>query len=203
MTVGIMQPYFLPYIGYWQLIKAVDKYIIYDDVNFINKSWINRNNILLNGNKHQINLLLSEASQNKLINQIDIQPNQSKLIKTIEAAYKKTPMFEKVFPLYVDIMNYPSKNLAAYLGNSIIEISKYLSIDTEIVYSSAIEKDITLKAEDKIINICKQIGANKYLNTIAGEDLYTKANFDAQNIELFFLDAKIEPYKQFKNEFVP
>jgi len=83
MKVGIMQPYFLPYIGYWQLIKAVDKYVIYDDVNFIKGGWINRNNILVNGNKFMFNLILDGASSNKLINEISVQPKQDKLLKTI------------------------------------------------------------------------------------------------------------------------
>ena len=203
MKLGIMQPYFLPYIGYWQLINAVDKYVIYDDVNFINKSWINRNNILLNGNKHQINLLLTEASQNKLINQVAIQDNQTKLIRTIEMNYKKAPMFQQVFPLFLHIMEYPDKNLAKFIGNSIVEISKYLSIETEFIYSSTLDKDNTLRAQDKILNICKLLNANKYINAIGGADLYSKDDFNKVGIELSFLETKIEPYKQFKNEFVP
>ena len=166
MKLGIMQPYFLPYIGYWQLINAVDKYVIYDDVNFINKSWINRNSILLNGNKHQINLLLTEASQNKLINQVAIQDNQTKLIRTIELNYKKAPMFQQVFPLFLHIMEYPDKNLAKFIGNSIVEISKYLSIETEFIYSSTLDKDNNLRAQDKVLDICKLLNANKYINAI-------------------------------------
>lgn len=203
MKLGIMQPYFLPYLGYWQLINAVDKYVIYDDVNFINKSWINRNNILLNGNKHQINLLLTEASQNKLINQVAIQDNQTKLIRTIEMNYKKAPMFQQVFPLFLHIMEHSDKNLAKFIGNSIVEISKYLSIETEFIYSSTIDKDNTLRAQDKILNICKLLNANKYVNAIGGADLYSKDDFNKVGIELSFLETKIEPYKQFKNEFVP
>lgn len=203
MKLGIMQPYFLPYIGYWQLINAVDKYVIYDDVNFINKSWINRNNILLNGDKHQINLLLTEASQNKLINQVAIQDNQTKLIRTIELNYKKAPMFLQVFPLFLHIMEYPDKNLAKFIGNSIVEIARYLSIETEFIYSSTLDKDNTLRAQDKILNICKLLNANKYINAIGGADLYSKDDFNKVGIELSFLETKIEPYKQFKNEFVP
>ena len=203
MKLGIMQPYFLPYIGYWQLINAVDKYVIYDDVNFINKSWINRNSILLNGNKHQINLLLTEASQNKLINQVAIQDNQTKLIRTIELNYKKAPMFLQVFPLFLHIMEYPDKNLAKFIGNSIVEIARYLSIETEFIYSSTLDKDNTLRAQDKILNICKLLNANKYINAIGGADLYSKDDFNKVGIELSFLETKIEPYKQFKNEFVP
>lgn len=203
MKVGIMQPYFLPYIGYWQLIKAVDKYVIYDDVQFIKGGWINRNYTLLNGQKHLINLLLYAASPNKLINEIYVQENQSKLIKTIDATYKKAPMYDKVFPLFVEIMEFRDKNLSSYLGNSIIKIVKYLSIDTEIVYSSGIEKNKDLKSQEKVLHICNLLGADKYINAIGGADLYSKNDFNKAGIELSFLETKIEPYKQFKNEFVP
>ncbi len=203
MRLGIMQPYFLPYIGYWQLINAADKYVIYDDVQFIKGGWINRNNILLNGRKHLINLLLSGASTNKLINEINVQENQNKLIKTIELTYKKALMFDKVFPLFIKIMEYEDKNLARYIGNSIVELSKYLSIETEFIYSSTLEKDNNLKAQDKVIHICKLLNANQYINAIGGAELYSKETFSNNGIELSFLEAEIVPYKQFNYEYVP
>lgn len=203
MKLGIMQPYFLPYIGYWQLINAVDKYVIYDDVQFIKGGWINRNNILINGQKQLFNLLLSGASPNKLINEIIVQDNQTKLIRTIELNYKKAPMFQQVFPLFLHIMEHSDKNLAKFIGNSIVEISKYLSIETEFIYSSTLDKDNNLRAQDKVLDICKMLNANKYINAIGGADLYTKDDFNKVGIELSFLETKIEPYKQFKNEFVP
>ena len=203
MKLGIMQPYFLPYIGYWQLINAVDKYVIYDDVQFIKGGWINRNNILINGQKQLFNLILSGASPNILINEITVQDNQTKLIRTIELNYKKAPMYQQVFPLFLHIMEHSDKNLAKFIGNSIVEISKYLSIETEFIYSSTLDKDNTLRAQDKILNICKLLNANKYINAIGGADLYSKDDFNKVGIELSFLETKIEPYKQFKNEFVP
>lgn len=203
MKIGIMQPYFMPYIGYWQLIKAVDKYVIYDDVNFIKGGWINRNNILINGQKQLFNLLLSGASPNKLINEIAVEDNQTKLIRTIELNYKKAPMFQQVFPLFLHIMEHSDKNLAKFIGNSIVEISKYLSIETEFIYSSTLDKDNTLRAQDKVLDICKLLDANKYINAIGGKDLYSKESFLNSGIQLSFLETKIEPYKQFKNEFVP
>ena len=91
MKLGIMQPYFLPYIGYWQLLNAVDQYVIYDDVNFINRGWINRNRILINGKPAYFNLPVLGASQNKLIREIKVNPDKKlmdKNLKTIELAYK-------------------------------------------------------------------------------------------------------------------
>jgi len=104
MKLAIMQPYFLPYIGYFQLINAVDKYVIYDDVNFIKGGWINRNKILLNGAELRINLPIEGASSFKKINEINVGKNRDKLILTVNQAYKKAPYYNDVFPLLLDIM---------------------------------------------------------------------------------------------------
>ena len=202
MKLGIMQPYFLPYIGYFQLIKAVDKYVVYDDVNYINKGWINRNNILLNGQKHLFTLSLLGVSQNKLINEILVEQNQSKLLKTLETAYKKAPHFENVFPVVKNIFDYENKNLAKFVGNSIIQIADYLNIKTEFIYSSEIKKDNALKGQEKILYLCKILGTSNYINAIGGQELYDKEIFTQNNIELNFLKTEIVEYKQFKNDFV-
>jgi len=198
-----MQPYFLPYIGYFQLIKAVDKYVIYDDVNYINKGWVNRNNILLNGQKYLFTLSLLGASQNKLINEILVEQNQSKLLKTLENAYKKAPYFENVFPVIQNIFDYDDKNLAKFVGNSIMQIADYLNIKTEFIYSSEINKDNALKGQEKILYICKILNATNYINAIGGQELYDREIFKQNHIELNFLQTEIVDYKQLKNEFVP
>jgi len=203
MKIGIMQPYFMPYIGYFQLINTVDKYVIYDDVQYIKGGWVNRNNILLNEKRHLINLLLSGASPNKTINSIDIQQTQTKLIKTIENAYKKAPLFSKVFEVFMKIFEFKDQNLAAFLGNSIVELCNYMSIKTEIIFSSVIEKDYELKGKDKVIYICEFLDADHYINAIGGRTLYDKEDFNNHNIKLQFLETEITPYPQFKNEFVP
>jgi hypothetical protein len=203
MTIAIMQPYFFPYIGYWQLINAVDTFVIYDDVNFIKKGYINRNSILVGGKSQKFTLELIGASQNKLINEIAVGNNSKKLLKTIEMSYKKAPYFESVFPLIESILNNEEKNLAKYLGYSLKKISNYLKIDTNIIYSSDIEKDNSLKAQDKILDICDILQADKYINAIGGQELYNKDDFKSKDIELNFLDTDLIEYKQLKNEFVP
>jgi len=176
-----MQPYFLPYIGYFQLIKAVDKYVIYDDVNFIKRGWINRNNILLDGQSFLFSLNLLKSSQNKLINEIFVSENQTKRLKTIRTAYQKAPYFSSIFPIVEKIFAYDDKNLARFVGNSIIQIANYLQFDTEFIYSSDIkEMNHSLKGQDKILNICEVLGATEYLNAIGGMNLYDKNEFNAK-----------------------
>ncbi|MDR3258494.1 MAG: WbqC family protein [Fusobacteriaceae bacterium] len=199
-----MQPYFLPYIGYFQLIKAVDKYIIYDDVQFIKGGWINRNRILLNGADFLFNLILLGASSNKLINEIWVAENQIKLLKTLELAYKKAPFFADIFPIIDSIINYENKNLAKFIGNSLIQIAEYLNFDTQFIYSSDIkEKNCLLKAQEKVINICYVLNASEYINAIGGMDLYDKRNFERNNIKLSFLKSSPIEYEQFENQFIP
>lgn len=203
MTVAIMQPYLFPYIGYWQLIYAVDTFVIFDDVNFIKKGYINRNSILVSGRSQQFTLELIGASQNKLINEIEVGSNIQKLLKTIEMSYKKAPYFSDVFPIIEDILNNKEKNLAEFIGYSLEKISNYLNIDTQFIYSSKIEKDNNLKAQDKILDICKKLGTTNYINAIGGQELYNKKKFQEQNMQLNFLKTELTEYKQFKSEFSP
>lgn len=206
MKLGIMQPYFFPYLGYWQLINAVDKFVIYDDVNYIKGGWINRNRILLNGSAHYINMYMNGASSNKKINEIDLEKNihmLNKNIKMLEAAYKDSPFFGKVFPLIKNVMyNLEANNIAEYIENIIREISIYLDISTEIIVSSNIKKNNYLKAQDKVIEICKILNADEYVNAIGGQSLYSKKAFSEEGIVLKFIKENDIVYKQYDNEFV-
>lgn len=198
-----MQPYLLPYIGYWQLIGAVETFVIFDDVNYINKGYINRNSILLNGQKQPFTLELSGASQNKLINEIAVGNNCSKLLKTIEMSYKKTPHFLSVFPIVENILMQDEKNLGKFIGYSLQKVSEHLGLDTKFIYSSDMAKDNGLRAQDKVLEICKLLGADQYINAVGGQELYSKEQFKKAQIDLNFLKVEIEEYKQFNNEFVP
>lgn len=204
MKVGIMQPYFIPYIGYWQLIAAVDRYVIYDDVNYIKGGWINRNRILLEGNPKYFNVQLIGASPNKNINEILVNDNlfvKKKALRMIEAAYKKAPFYEQVFPLIKNIIQCEERNLAIYIGNSLNIICEYLEIATEILYSSSLEKDCSLRGEEKVLAICKILEATEYYNAIGGQKLYSYLKFLNNGIALKFLKTNEIMYQQFSNEF--
>lgn len=205
MKIAIMQPYFFPYIGYWQLINAVDKYVIYDDVNYIKRGWISRNKILINGEARYICLSLQHASRDRLINETKLMEsgeNREVLLKTIQNFYKKAPFFKEVYPIVEKIILNDEKNLANYLSYSIKRICEYLNINTEILLSSSIKKNNNLRCEDKILEICTLLKANWYINAIGGHCLYSKENFDSAKIQLNFLVSQEIKYKQFKNEFI-
>lgn len=203
MIVAIMQPYFFPYIGYWQLLNCADTFVIYDDVNFIKQGYINRNSILVANKSQRITLEVIGASSNKVINKVQVGNNSKKLLKGIVQAYKKAPEFEKAFPLIQSILENPERNLAKYLGNLIEEISSYLEINTNIIYSSDIDKNNNLKAQDKVLDICQRLGASHYTNTVGGLKLYNKEDFKTKKLELNFIQSEFIEYKQFKNEFIP
>ncbi|AIY05662.1 hypothetical protein Plano_1697 [Planococcus sp. PAMC 21323] len=207
MKVGIMQPYFFPYIGYWQLIKAVDKYVIYDDVNYKKRGWINKNNILVNGEAKPISLRTLKVSQNKRINEIEIDHDmiyKKKLLKTIKEAYSKAPYFEDVFKFVEKIINQTESNLAMYLTNSIKEICAYLDIHTEIIRSSELVKNEHHRGQEKILEICDLLSADEYLNAAGGILLYSAQDFQARGIELEIINTNHISYQQRDaKEFVP
>lgn len=203
MKLGIMQPYFFPYIGYWQLIKAVDKYVVYDDVNYIKGGWINRNNFLINGQKKLFTIQLNGASSYKKINEIEIKDDFSSFKKMLQINYAKAPFYKDYQELVERITSFYSKNLGVFLFNSIKSIAEYLGFETEIILSSEIEKDDNLKGQEKVIHICKLLEADEYYNAIGGQELYNKQDFQENGIKLSFLKTNITPYKQLKNDFVP
>jgi hypothetical protein len=206
MKLAIMQPYLFPYIGYFQLINAVDKFVILDDVNYINRGWINRNRVLINGEPQLISVPLKEASQNKLINEIEIAIDQKwreKLLKTLQYNYKKAPFSHDVFPLVEKIILNKEQNISTFIFTSLIVINGYLEIKTFIEPSSAKYYTKHLKAEQKIINICIQEETTTYINPIGGTELYSKQLFKDHNIDLFFLKAKEIIYDQSCKNFIP
>lgn len=197
-----MQPYFLPYIGYFQLINAVDKYVVVDDVNYIKGGWINRNYFLVNNEKQLITVSLKSKSQNKLINEIEIADDLSNFIKTIRNTYSRAPFFTDSINLLEEITSFKDKQLANFIFNSLRILLDYLHIDTEIILSSNLQKDNSLRAQKRVIDICKIHNADTYINPIGGQGLYNKEDFKSENIDLHFLRTVSFEYPQLSNNFV-
>lgn len=203
MKLGIMQPYFMPYLGYWQLMAAVDTYVVYDDVNYIKGGWVARNNILLNGQKHMFTITLNGASPNKLFNEITIKDDFKKFSRLIESAYRKAPYYNDVVTLLEKIYKYEDKSLGAFMLNSFQVILDYLGLKTKLILSSSLNKDNNLRGKDKVKSICRLLDADTYYNAIGGQELYEKEEFKHSGIELLFLRSELSQYSQFNNDFVP
>lgn len=207
MTLAIMQPYFLPYIGYLQLMKAVDTFVLYDDVAYINRGWINRNRLLINGQEYLFTIPLKDASQNKPIREIQLADDpkwRSKLLKTIEQGYRKAPFFDTVMPLTERIINHQTDSIAELIRVSLDELTTFLGLTTRIVPSSALYQNSHLKGQERILAICLQEKASRYINPIGGMELYDKPTFTAAGITLNFLQSKRVEYPQRGHQpFVP
>ena len=169
-----MQPYFFPYAGYFQLAASVDKFVLFDDVNFINRGWINRNRILVSGKEYLFTAPLHDVSQNKLIKDIKILEELNwkvKLLKTIVQAYKKAPYFMDAYPIISQIINYDNLNLSEYIYHSLVKINEYLGIGCAFVPSSSVYNNQHIKGQDRILDICSKESATEYTNLPGGQEL--------------------------------
>ncbi len=207
MTIAVMQPYFLPYIGYWQLINAVDVFVVYDNIEFSKNGWFHRNNILCNGKKNMFSIPLKKASDYLDVRERYLADNAQKEIEKIVAKiqneYRKAPYYHNVIGLVRDVFMYEEANLFQFIFYSIKSICAYLEIETTLYISSRIAIDHNLKAVEKVIAINRALQSEIYFNPIGGQKLYDKAIFDAAGIKLRFLESLSKPYSQFENDFVP
>ena len=203
MRLAIMQPYFFPYIGYFQLINAVDNFVFYDDVNYIKNGWINRNRILINDKASYLTVSLNNASPNKLINEIEILDNRPKLGKTIQMAYRKAPFFDNAWPVVKNCLDFDSKRISEIAIFSIKAVSEYLELKTEFKISSLNYSETKgIDKAERLIEICKIENTSQYINLIGGKKLYAKEKFAANDIKLNFIKSHQIKYHQFGIEFV-
>ncbi len=222
MRLGIMQPYFFPYIGYFQLINAVDKFILYGKVNFIKKGYINRNSILNSDHRssYPINVPVKNQSSNKLIDQIEIDQGlqwRNHLLKVITNTYRRAPYFDQAYPIIEKVLFYNARSIHQFNSNAVIELSKFMGINTTITYNehyfltlenslnSIVNENLdVIKKTRRIFSFCEFERASHYINPIGGKELYERELFNAKGIKLNFLKTDVKSYKQFKPEsFVP
>ena len=202
-----MQPYFFPYIGYFQLINAVDEFVIYDNIEFTKKGWINRNRILVNGTDAYVSLPIKKDSDYLPVNERFLadtwEVERKKLLNRIKESYRKAPHFIETYTVLEKCIMYEDRNLFKFILHSVQTVMQYLKIDTKLVVSSSVPIDHQLKSQDKVTAICKERGADIYINPIGGLELYDKETFKKSNLELQFHKANNISYSQFNNEFIP
>ena len=205
MKLAIMQPYFLPYIGYFQLIAAVDQFIVYDNIKYTKKGWINRNRLLQNGTDTVFSIPLSKDSDALDIRERQIAADfrRDKLLKQIAEAYRKAPHFTQTFAFIESIVGDQERALFDFLHHALIQTCTHLGISTEIRISSTLPIDHTLKGQAKVIALCAAVGANTYINPPGGVDLYARDAFLEKGIELAFIRPLPLKYVQFDAPFVP
>ncbi|BCQ21995.1 WbqC family protein [Caballeronia sp. NK8] len=205
MKVAIMQPYFLPYIGYFQLIGAVDVFVVYDNIKYTKKGWFNRNRFLQNGGDAYFSIPLVNDSDSLDVVERAIAPSfdRLKLLNQMQGAYRRAPHFAQGFELLRECVEHEERNLFHFLHHSIRATASRLSLDTRIVVSSTLPIDHSLRAQDKVLAICGALGATTYINAIGGTALYSAPDFAERGIDLRFLKPRPLEYRQFDAPFVP
>lgn len=205
MKLGIMQPYFLPYIGYFQLLASVDLFIVYDNIKYTKKGWINRNRMLLNGTEAMFTLPLKKGSDSLDVMERELAADfdRTKLLNQFKGAYGRAPQFELTYAVLERIVRHEDANLFRYIHHSIVRLCEHLGINTEIKISSEIAIDHELKGQDKVLALCKAASSDTYINTIGGVELYAKDDFRILGIDLQFIKARPFEYAQFGAPFVP
>jgi len=205
MKLAIMQPYFFPYLGYFQLMREAETFVFYDDVTFIKGGWINRNTILSLNGPIRITLQVQGASSNKLINEVGLGTNRPALLKTITQAYAKAPFRDAVMPLVERCLDFEDDRLAPFLHHTLKETARFIGLETSFLVSSELEHTPGLAAQERVLDMCRRLKATHYINPIGGKDLYDKAAFRTNGLDLSFLECTPKPYAQFKRtpEFVP
>ena len=205
LKIGIMQPYFLPYIGYFSLINAVDKFVLADDLQYIRRGWVNRNKIKMQGHSQYITVPVKRAPIATQINKMElISPEGSAYVlkRTMEANYGCCPFFHEIKNLTFDLLG-PIANLSDLNVALIKRVCDYLKIRTPLHMSSKLNGDASLRREYRIQSICKTLGCTHYINPIGGINLYSKADFSKLGLTLSFLKMNDIVYPQGKDGFIP
>lgn len=203
-----MQPYVFPYIGYFQLIHAAGRFVVYDDVAFIKQGWISRNRILIHGQPSFFTIPVRHASSFVSIRDtlIDDGPQNrrwaEKLLRTFDNAYRRAPEYARIIPVIEGVLRQPATRVAEVALASVKAVAAYLDIRVEWVDTSAALAP-ELKGEERVIGICKELGATEYINAAGGRELYSADRFEKEHLRLRFLQPHPLEYPQFGAPFVP
>ncbi len=208
ISVAVMQPYFFPYLGYFQLVRAADRFILYDDAQFIKNGWVNRNRIQNSGRILYITVPVTSAGHRnriceKTISSQQWKKNSVKLLKSLELAYSKAPYFSIVRDLFAESISGEPELIQEILDKSFTLTCNYMGITTPAAKSSSLSTGSTLSGTEKLIDICRQLKADRYINAIGGRHLYQSETFSQAGIDLKFIKTERYSYAQGKGEFIP
>jgi hypothetical protein len=206
-TVGIMQPYLFPYLGYFQLIRECDVFVWLDDVQYIKRGWINKNRILLGGNAHEFVFSVRKGAQKLSINErwySESFPDEAgKLLKTLHMAYHKAPLYEPGRELITRLLSTDERNVSEFNCGTLEALCAHLGITPEFTRSSRISGVSGLRGEERIMGIVKALDGDRYVNAIGGTSLYSYDQFARAGLTLKFLKSGDGRYAQFGAAFVP
>jgi|MDTG01.1.fsa_nt_gb hypothetical protein len=207
MTIAIMQPTYLPWIGYFDLIKSADNFIFLDDVKFEYNSWHRRNKIISNIGKEQFISIPISSSRKFNIEKTVVNDEinwRNEHMKKITDSYKKSEYFNEVKNIFFSIIKDTSKNLLSDINVSIIKkISRALEFNTTFHLSSEIK--VQGKKSKKLLNILNYFNEEKYISPIGSKEYIEKEGLlEKEKIKIKYYNFKEKPYAQInnKNQFI-
>ena len=199
MKLGIMQPYFFPYIGYFQLVNAVDKWVVFDVVQFMRHQWVNRNRILHPESGSQYIIIPKKKhSRETLIKDVAIDNRQdwkNRIIAQLTHYKKKAPFFNETIDLLKDSFFSEESNVESLSKLNVIILNKVCArLNIKFEYEICSEMDLLL---DDItypgawaLKISEQLGATEYINPPGGRDIFIPEKFNEKGIKLKFLVSR-------------
>jgi hypothetical protein len=196
MRVAIMQPYFMPYVGYFRLLAATDFFVAYDCVQFPRRGWVHRNQLTnASGNTHWLTLPLRRADRDTT-RIVDLEFPEDAQTRW-EAQFARFPALQQLQKRGGDLAAAVLRldgSPAHYILNALQTAARMLRVETPIVRSSALSIDPALKGQERILAICKKLGATSYINAPGGTALYEPTAFQRQGLQLRFLSEYRGPF---------
>lgn len=211
MKVGIMQPYTFPYIGYFQLINYVDKWVVFDDTQYISKGWINRNRILhpdLEKEWQYFTVPVKKHSRESRIKDVEINDNlewRDEFIGKLTSYKKKAPFFVDTVEFIGDCISFKCSNLSEWVIYTLKSTCDYLGIpfNYSIFSQMEINPDNIEHPGQWALEIADAMDADEYINPPSGYRIFNENEFIERNIELRFIKPNLTPYIQRRGYFIP
>jgi hypothetical protein len=196
-SVAVMQPYFFPYLGYFQLFAHVDVFVVFDDTQYVKRSWINRNRILERGVPAYLTLPVAGRSHRQLICESRLHEphrHQRKLLERIRYAYHAAPHFESVSAFLEPLFPGDDETVGSFNVRTLRALHELLGLHTRLVLASERGYPRCRTAQERIIRICLEEGGARYVNPIRARSLglYDQAAFTAAGLELSFLSTNAD-----------
>ena len=207
--VGIMQPYLFPYLGYFQLIQATDKWVVFDDIQFSKKSWVNRNRILHPEESKEwqfFTLPLSKYSLGTNINELRINSKikwKEQFFGKLTHYKNKAPFYNETIAFLQATLSFETESVSDFIAHCLNETCNYLSIPySPIIFSSmSMSKNNIYDSGDWALQISKYLGASEYINPVAGEKIFNVNKFNDHKIKLTLLTSDLKNYSQKRKDF--
>ena len=198
LVVGVMQPYYFPYLGYFSHIFASDYFVLHDDVEFSKNGWINRNRFLSSTKISLLTLPLAAAPDSARISERVIAANfePGKHFRMLEGAYRRAPFWHELRDELPELLRVETANLSNHLSSVVGRICHLLEIETPLVSSSDLDFDRELRGQARVLRICELAGAQTYLNPEGGKNLYSGQDFSRRGMDLAFISHTPRSYPQ-------